>query len=109
MLKLTENGQAVEGSDGLYASSVFDSTTGRYYVKVANAGITDQPINIEFTGNRPVTSGQVITLHAADTAENSLAQPKAIEPRTSSITTKTNGVETTIGARTFAVYVLETN
>ena len=109
VLKLTENGQAVEGSDGLYASAVFDSTTGRYYVKVANAGITDQPINIEFTGNRPVTSGQVITLHAADTAENSLAQPKAIEPRTSSITTKTNGVETTIGARTFAVYVLETN
>ena len=108
VLKLTENGQAVEGSDGLYASAVFDSTTGRYYVKVANAGTTDQPINIEFTGNRPVAGGQVITLHAADTAENSLAQPKAIEPRTSSITTKTNGVETTIGARTFAVYVLET-
>ena len=107
VLKLSEGGQAVEGQNGLYASAVYDEGSKRYYVKVANTGTTAQDITVTFTGNRPLSKGQLVTFHANDADENSIAQPEKVKPQTTSLPVTTNGVETTIGARTFVVMVVE--
>ena len=107
VLKLTEDGQAVEGQNGLYASAVYDETTKRYYVKVANTSRSAQTVTIAFTGSGTLSKGQAITLHADDKAENSIATPDAVKPYTTSLPTIGNGVEATIGARTFVVIVVE--
>lgn len=107
VLKLSEGGQAVEGQNGLYASAVYDEGSKRYYVKVANTGTTAQDITVTFTGNRPLSKGQLVTFHANDADENSIAQPEKVKPQTTSLPVTANGVETTIGARTFVVMVVE--
>lgn len=107
VLKLTEDGQAVEGQNELYASAVYDETTKRYYVKVANTSRSAQTVTIAFTGSGALSKGQAITLHADDKAENSIATPDAVKPYTTSLPTIGNGVEATIGARTFVVIVVE--
>ena len=103
----SEDGQAVEGQNGLYASAVYDETTKRYFVKVANTSRSAQTVTIAFTGIEALSKGQAITLHADDKAENSIATPDAVKPYTTSLPTIGNGVEATIGARTFAVIVVE--
>lgn len=107
VLKLTEDGQAVEGQNGLYASAVYDKTTKRYYVKVANTSRSAQTVTIAFTGSSTLSKGQAITLHADDKAENSITAPDVVKPYTTSLPTIGNGVEATIGARTFTVIVVE--
>lgn len=50
MLKLTENGNPVEGADGLYASAVWDKDSKSYIVKVANTSDKAQQVKINFKG-----------------------------------------------------------
>ena len=107
VLKLTENGETVEGQNGLYASAVYDESTKRYYVKVANTNTTAQTVTIAFTGSGALSKAQIITLHADNNAENSIDNPDLVKPRTINLPTIGNGVEVTIGARTFAVLVVE--
>ena len=46
MLKVTENGANVEGSNGLYASAVYDKIKKQYIVKVGNSAANAQQVTI---------------------------------------------------------------
>lgn len=49
MLKVTENGANVEGSNGLYASAVYDKIKKQYIVKVGNSAANAQQVTINLT------------------------------------------------------------
>lgn len=105
VLKLTDNGKAVEGEDGLYASAVYDAPTKDYIVKIANASDVSKTISLVLKGARKVTGARVITLHADDLhAENTLKNKYAVRPVESEVSVAGNHLSITVPARTFAVY-----
>jgi alpha-N-arabinofuranosidase len=50
VLKLTENGKAVEGDNGLYASAVLDKDKKQYIVKIGNSLAQPQTVSINLKG-----------------------------------------------------------
>ena len=84
VLPLTMNGKPVAGQagqDGLFASSVFDKTTGEVIVKVVNTSATPQPLSIKLNGMKGVHTAEIITLsHDGMDDENSLDNPEKIIP-----------------------------
>ena len=84
VLPLTMNGKPVAGQagqDGLFASSVFDKTTGEVIVKVVNTSATPQPLSIQLNGMKGVHTAEIITLsHDGMDDENTLDNPEKIIP-----------------------------
>ena len=105
VLSLLENGKPVEGSDGLYASAVYDKETKDYIIKVANTSDADKDINITFKGIKNLGSGKLTTLHSNDPrATNTLNNKENVMPQTTDIEAKGNTLSVKIPAKTFAVY-----
>ena len=84
VLPLTMDKQSVagkDGQDGLYASSVFDKTTGEIIVKVVNASKSIQPITLNLLGIKGDRTAETITLfHEGMDDENTLDRPDLIKP-----------------------------
>ena len=85
VLPLTMNGKPVagqEGQDGLFASSVFDKTTGEVIVKVVNTSKQSQPLSIQLLGMKGERTADIITLshNGKMTDENTLDEPEKIIP-----------------------------
>ena len=106
VLSLTENGKAVKGDNGLYASAVFDKANKSYIVKIANAGNEEQTITLNFKGLKKLPAAKVTTLHADDPkATNTLENKENVVPRTADIAeTAGSSITIKIPAQTFAVY-----
>ncbi|WP_033148016.1 alpha-L-arabinofuranosidase C-terminal domain-containing protein [Prevotella sp. P6B1] len=85
VLQLTMNKKPVagqEGQDGLFASSVFDATTGEVIIKVVNTSDAIQPVSIQLTGMKGARTAETITLcHNSMDDENTLDEPEKIIPR----------------------------
>ena len=114
VVPLTMNNKPVAGNDdqnGLFASCVYDKDLNAYIVKVANVGDTAQDINFDFKGMKKKESlqgGLVTTLHSDDLlAENSIAEPAKITPKTENIAVSGQSYQGTVGPNTFAVYVFK--
>ena len=84
VLSLTMNKKPVagqEGQDGLFASAVFEQSTGEVIVKVVNTSDTPQPISIQLQGMKGTRTAQIITLtHDGMDDENTLDNPEKIVP-----------------------------
>jgi alpha-L-arabinofuranosidase len=90
VLSLTMNGKPVagqEGQDGLFASSVFDKTTGEVIVKVVNTSKQAQPVSINLIGIKGERTAETITLSHSGSMddENTLDQPEKITPKTGTL------------------------
>ena len=72
-----------EGQDGLFASSVFDSTTGEVIIKVVNTSKQAQPITVNLLGMKGERTAQTLTLshNGSMDDENTLDQPEKITPK----------------------------
>ncbi|WP_028904184.1 alpha-L-arabinofuranosidase C-terminal domain-containing protein [Prevotella sp. P6B4] len=85
VLQLTMNKKPVagqEGQDGLFASSVFDASTGEVIIKVVNTSDAIQPVSIQLTGMKGARTAETITLcHNSMDDENTLDEPQKIIPR----------------------------
>lgn len=106
VLSLTENGKAVKGDNGLYASAVFDKADKSYIVKIANAGNEEQTITLNFKGLKKLPAAKVTTLHADDPkATNTLENKENVVPHTADIAeTAGSSITIKVPAQTFAVY-----
>ena len=73
-----------EGQDGLFASSVFDKTTGEVIVKVINTSKQPQPVTLNLQGIKGDRTAETITLSWSGSMddENTLDQPERITPKT---------------------------
>ncbi len=104
VLQLTEDGKAVAGKDGLYASAVYDKNTKQVILKIANAADKPQQITVSLKGAKGLAKAQVISLHADNKqATNTLEQPNNVVPRESEVQASGNTVSLTIPAQTFQV------
>ena len=70
------------GQDGLFASAVFEQSTGEVIVKVANTSDQAQPISIQLQGIKGARTANTITLcHDGMDDENTLDNPEKIVPQ----------------------------
>ena len=106
MLKLTENGKPVTGTDGLYASAVYDKDSKSCIVKIGNASDKEQTVTLGFNNlKRPVSTAKVTLLQSSDIqAENSIANKTAIVPQTSELPVNGTSVKVILPAKSFTVY-----
>ena len=103
VLRLTEDGQPVEGKDGLYASAVFDKGTQKRYVKVANVLDNSQQIEITCKGMKNVGTVECVSLTGEKNAQNLVGKPEAIKPIKATVTASGNKIAIAIPARSFVV------
>ena len=103
VLRLTEDGQPVEGKDGLYASAVFDKGTQKRYVKVANVLGNDQQVEITCKGMKNVGTVECVSLTGEKNAQNLVGKPEAIKPIKATVAANGNKIAITIPARSFVV------
>ncbi len=103
VLRLTEDGQPVEGKDGLYASAVFDKGTQKRYVKVANVLDNSQQIEITCKGMKNVGTVECVSLTGEKNAQNLVGKPEAIKPIKATVAASGNKIAITIPARSFVV------
>ncbi len=82
-----------EGMDGLFASSVFDSTTGEIIIKVVNTSKKAQPISINLLNMNGERTAKTLTLshNGSLDDENTLSQPEKITPKAGSVKCEVTG------------------
>ena len=99
-----------EGMDGLFASSVYDATTGEVIVKVVNTSKNPQDITLNLIGMKNGGTAQTLTLHHDGSLddENTLEQPDKICPVSGTATVKAGKkaatLEDKLPAMTFRLY-----
>lgn len=98
-----------EGQNGLFASAVYDASTGDYVMKVANTSDEPQTINLKFDGLKKkegINQATITSLHADNPdADNSLKNPRAVVPTMEKMALENAQDWTTIiPAKTFRVY-----
>ena len=89
MLKITMDNRIIgglDGQDGLFASSVYDSKSGEVMIKVVNTSKSEQAISINLQGMKGERTADVITLsHNGLDDENTIQQPEKITPKNSTL------------------------
>jgi Alpha-L-arabinofuranosidase len=105
VLPLTENGKAVTGADGLYATACLDKPAKSYIVKVANTADKPQQLVLTFNGVKSLKAGKAITMQSSDAqAENTLQNKNVIVPVATDVNAEGNVLRVTIPAKAFVVY-----
>ena len=116
VLQLTMDKKPVAGQpgqDGLFASSVYDQTTGEVIVKVANTSRQPQRIQLNLLGIEGQPTAQTLTLSHSGSYddENTLDQPEKITPKQGTISLtegKQQSVITdNVPAMTFRIYKIK--
>ena len=106
VLKLTENGKAVAGDNGLYATACFDKATKSYIVKIANTSNEAKEINVTFNGIKKLNPGKMTVLHADDIqAENKIDNKNVVVPVVSDAQANGNVLNVKMKANSFVVYI----
>lgn len=105
VLRLTRDGKAVEGEEGLYATACYDKPTKSYIVKIANTSGLEKNIQITFQGLKKLKPGQVTLLYADDIyVENTIEHKDAVVPVKSEVQAQGNVLHATLKPHSFAVY-----
>lgn len=105
VLRLTRDGKAVEGEEGLYATACYDKPTKSYIVKIANTSGQEKNIQITFQGLKKLKPGQVTLLYADDIyVENTIEHKDAVVPVKSEVQAQGNVLHATLKPHSFAVY-----
>ena len=105
VLKLTENGKAVAGENGLYATACFDKATKSYIVKIANTSNEEKEINVTFNGIKKLNPGKMTVLHADNIqAENKIDNKNVVVPVVSDAQANGNVLNVKMKANSFVVY-----
>ena len=105
VLRLTRDGKAVEGEEGLYATACYDKPTKSYIVKIANTSGLEKNIQITFQGLKKMKPGQVTLLYADDIyVENTIEHKDAVVPVRSEVQAQGNVLHATLKPHSFAVY-----
>ncbi|MEE1091970.1 MAG: alpha-L-arabinofuranosidase C-terminal domain-containing protein, partial [Prevotella sp.] len=106
VLPITENKASVTGTNGLYASAVYDAGSNEYVIKMVNASYEDKDVTVDIRGAKGLRKAVVTSLHADDKASNSMSDKRAVVPVYDETDLKGNSMKLLLRARTFAVYRL---
>lgn len=104
------NVTGAEGQNGLFASAVQDADKDMIYIKIANVSDSAQDVRIDFEGlgrNKTLKGVGLVTYHSDDLdADNTLDEPEKIVPQERPLDFEGTSLETSVPAKTFAVYIL---
>ena len=103
VLKLTEDGKAVTGKDGLYASAVLDKTANKRYIKLVNALDTDQSVEITCKGMKSVGQVESVLLTGDKKMENLVGKREMVKPAKATFSAEGNKIAVPVPARSFVV------
>ncbi len=103
VLKLTEDGKAVTGKDGLYASAVLDKTANKRYIKLVNALDTDQNVEITCKGMKSVGQVESVLLTGDKKMENLVGKREMVKPAKATFSAEGNKIAVPVPARSFVV------
>lgn len=109
VIPMTFNGQPIAGENDLYATATIDQKTNEVIVKIVNASIKTQRLNLQFKGmtegKYPVT---VTTLHSMDLGKsNSIDSPMEIVPQETTTELSIPDASLTLPGCSFTVYRLK--
>lgn len=103
LITVTENGKAITGQNGMYATAVIDKNTNEVIVKIVNTRAEAQQTNLNVKGKKLASSGTLTTLKSDDlTAENSF-EAKNISPKKSNFNLNKGKIEVEIPAYSFVI------
>ena len=103
MVSLTEDGQAVKGKDGLYASAVYEKDTKQYIVKLVNNADRSQDVVITMKGLKTVGKVKTTVLSGNLSMENLVGRPETIHPVEGSIDGNGNTITVAVPSKGFMV------
>ena len=103
VLKLTEDGKAVTGQEGLYASAVLDKTANKRYIKLVNALDTDQSVEITCKGMKTVGQVESVLLTGDKKMENLVGKREMVKPAKATFYAEGNKIAVPVPARSFVV------
>jgi len=106
MLKITENGKAIENMP-LFASAVYDKKQGASIVKIVNAGDKDEDIELVLQGVKNLKSCTITQLHGASDAINTIDKKDNVVPMTKEQEVSGNKAQIKAPAHTFLVVTLK--
>ncbi len=93
------------GEDGVLASAVWDKDEREVIVKVVNTCDTTMTVSITLEGMKSIGHVRTLTLDCSDyNAENSIANPTAIEPEESTEPTEGNVIKAAIRGKNFVIF-----
>ncbi len=115
VLRMTMDKQPIAGQpgqDGLFASSVFDKTTGEVIIKIINTSKQPQPVSVKLVGMKGTRTAETITLsHDGMDDENTLDRPELITPKNGTLSVDAGKDATLltddIPAMTFRLYKIK--
>jgi alpha-L-arabinofuranosidase len=98
-----------EGMDGLFASSVYDATTGEVIIKIANTSKQVQSVEFNLIGMTGERTANTLTLsHNGMDDENTLDEPTKITPKPGTVACQAGKKNTVLAdqlpAMSFRVY-----
>ena len=94
LLRITYQSKPVIGQEGLFASAVRDEKSNTVIIKLVN--IKSQPVSVNLTGVATKQVANVMHMFADPEAENSFANPKAINSVNKKIKTKDGKLEVSL-------------
>jgi alpha-N-arabinofuranosidase len=105
VLATTNNGAALTGQNGLYASSVLDKKTNEIIVKLVNASDKEQTAKVQVDGVAKLDSkGKMSVLKSNNKqSENSFKNPLEIAPVDGQVKVKGRAVEAILAPNSFSV------
>ncbi|RPI03013.1 MAG: alpha-L-arabinofuranosidase [Ignavibacteriae bacterium] len=99
-----ENGEAVIGQHGLYASAVKDSGSNELYVKLVNTSDSLQQLSLEIKNHKVTDNAVVLKLTSDKLSDvNSFDNPVKMSPTESRIEIEHNHIKTGIDPYTFLI------
>lgn len=109
-ISLTLNKQPLIGQNGIYASSVIDTSKKEIIIKLSNTETVAKRISVKLNVSKNLVMKpevEVISLHSEMDADNTFEKPDAIKPEKSHCQIEGGILSTTINAQTFYIYKMK--
>ena len=109
VLTTVENKLALEGLDGLYASSALDKVKNEIILKIANTSIEVRKVSYTFNGLKATNRKGTHTIFISKDmdAENTLDKPNAVVPVEKAIIVTGNVFEVDLAPQSFNLYTIK--
>ncbi|RZJ68667.1 MAG: alpha-L-arabinofuranosidase [Flavobacterium sp.] len=103
LIAITDNGKAITGQNGMYATSVIDKTSNEVIIKIVNVTDKAQKTDISTKGKKLATKGKMTTLGSSNLSSENGFDGESIAPKTSDFSTKSGAINVEIPAYSFVV------
>ena len=111
VISLTENGKAVSGQDGMYASATLDKNKNELIIKISNYSDKAKDVEFAIEGLKKLASKGTNTFIASENLdkENTIENPKNVVPMEQSIKASGKKVKASLAPYSFNVLKFKTN